>query len=276
MCNYRYETIPGYFAHDDPAKLPLPAVPPRFGLNDESENRWTTFLAQIKDLNKAASPGTLYKFFLLSRHGQGYHNLAEAKYGTAAWDDYWSKLNGDGEIVWGPDPKLTPLGIEQARTIHEGWVTEAKFGLPAPLNRYSSPLTRAMLTALIIFNGTYEKYPSRILVKENIREVMGVHTCDKRNTHSYIADAFPSFEIDSCLTEEDELWDPNVRESDTAVAARAKTILDYVFENNHDTIFTSLTAHGGFINGFLNATGRPNFSLATGGVLPLVVKATTE
>jgi hypothetical protein len=28
-------------------------------------------------------------------------NLAESFYGTASWDDYWSKLNTDGNMTWG-------------------------------------------------------------------------------------------------------------------------------------------------------------------------------
>ena len=84
------QAVPGYFAHDDPSKLPLPPVclilvsryllinvafrqvPPRFGLNDESDDRWDSFLSKIQKLNDDAAPGTAYKFFLLTRHGQGY------------------------------------------------------------------------------------------------------------------------------------------------------------------------------------------------------------
>lgn len=28
-------------------------------------------------------------------------NVAESFYGTASWDDHWSKLNGDGNMTWG-------------------------------------------------------------------------------------------------------------------------------------------------------------------------------
>jgi len=84
------QAVPGYFAHDDPSKLPLLAVgfnpivsvpaddvtyrqvPPRFGLNDESNDRWSSFASKIQKLNEDAAPGTAYKFFLLTRHGQGY------------------------------------------------------------------------------------------------------------------------------------------------------------------------------------------------------------
>lgn len=37
-------------------------------------------------LNKEAPTGTSYKVLFLGRHGDGDHNVAEAFYGTAAWD----------------------------------------------------------------------------------------------------------------------------------------------------------------------------------------------
>ncbi|KZT22861.1 hypothetical protein NEOLEDRAFT_1118963, partial [Neolentinus lepideus HHB14362 ss-1] len=93
----------GFFLQDSPAADParIGPLPPRFGLLDDSPDRWTAFRDAIAGLNDAADEGTQYKAFLLARHGEGWHNVAEAKYGTKAWDDYWSKLNGDGEITWG-------------------------------------------------------------------------------------------------------------------------------------------------------------------------------
>lgn len=179
---------------------------------------------------------------------------------------YWSKLNGDGEIVWGrvyslhfmsssprltlADPKLTSRGIEQARTIHDTWITEANYGLPPPHNRYTSPLTRALHTASIIFSDVFVKYPNSIYIfevsfsnleatyliklRQNCREQIGIHTCDKRDSRSYISSAFPDFEIDSSLSEEDELWKADVRETDADVSVRAKAVLDHVFHNFTD------------------------------------------
>ena len=79
-------------------------MPPRFGLIDTSNDRWLKFEEKIRQLNQDSPTGTTYKFFLLSRHGQGYRtdllklssklnrvnyfidNVAESKYGTPAWD----------------------------------------------------------------------------------------------------------------------------------------------------------------------------------------------
>lgn len=104
-------------------------------------------------------------------------NVGEEKYGTQvskpsgydqfgsnqnvlyqAWDDHWSKLNGDGEITWGPDAKLTPKGIEQAGLVNEMWRSEVPRGIPIPDVVYTSPLSRAIITADITFRGWYYPY----------------------------------------------------------------------------------------------------------------------
>ena len=114
-----------------------------------------------------------------------------------------------------------------------------------------------------------------------------MHTCDKRKTRTYIAASYPRFVIEDGLTELDELWSPTVRESGAQVTERARKVLDVVFKNDRDALckmisvhfihfkitsfpfileVISITAHGGFIKGFLNAVGRQSsFSVPTGG-----------
>ncbi|KAF5315309.1 hypothetical protein D9619_007545 [Psilocybe cf. subviscida] len=201
-------------------------------------------------------------------------NLAEAKYGTFAWDEHWSKLNGDDEIVWGPDPHLTELGKSQARAIHAEWANEVSAGIPQPHKKYCSPLRRALDTCDFIFEG----HPGDFLVVENCREENGVHTCDKRSSRSDIQKYKPHFAIEAGLTEEDLLWHPTIRETKPEVAERARKVLDFIFKTDtgSDDVFISITAHGGFINGFLTTLGRTPYPLPTGGVIPLLVKAIPE
>ena len=89
---------------------------------------------------------------------------------------YWSKLDGDGDIVWGracsesvwcqtswivspthsshtADPQLTPLGEQQALDARSAWETERFFGVPTPEKLYTSPLTRAIRTNQFTFEG---------------------------------------------------------------------------------------------------------------------------
>ncbi|GJF00616.1 phosphoglycerate mutase-like protein [Phanerochaete sordida] len=276
-----YTTISGFFVQDDPAAVgsAIGALPPRFGLLDDSADCWATFKAKIDELNARAPAGTAYKVFWLGRHGQGYHNLAEAKYGSRAWDDHWSKLNGDGETVWGPDPLLTRLGELQAEEAHAAWLQEAPRGVPLPQTCFASPLKRALDTWKITFDraGAAAVLPAearRVLVLENCREEYGVHTCDLRSTLSHLRTLYtpPTYAFEAGFAEEDPLWDADERESTPHRIGRAISVLDTAFAG--DATYISITAHGGFINGFLNAVGRPNYSLPTGGVLPIVVQRT--
>ena len=77
---------------------------------DRSLNRWDVFKRRINELNAGASGRESYKgvpsalsadlVLFLARHGEGWHNVAEAFYGTAAWDCYWAEENGNGTITW--------------------------------------------------------------------------------------------------------------------------------------------------------------------------------
>ena len=40
----------------------------------------------MASLEAAKKEGESYKVLFLGRHGQGWHNVAETKYGTKAWD----------------------------------------------------------------------------------------------------------------------------------------------------------------------------------------------
>lgn len=63
-----------------------------------------------------------------------------------------------------------------------------------------------------------------------------MHTCDKRDTRTYIATSYPHFIIEDGFTESDELWSQTERESEAQVAERARKILDVVFQNDTDTL----------------------------------------
>ncbi|KAH8834772.1 histidine phosphatase superfamily [Flagelloscypha sp. PMI_526] len=284
--NYTFEPVLGFFAQDNTTapgdlgavrcKLLRPVfTPPRFGLIDDSQKRWSTFFKNLHNLN-CESKKTSYKLFILGRHGQGYHNVAEAFYGTEAWDDYWSKLNGNGTITWGPDAELTDLGkvqAEAARALYNDELTNAS--LPIPSHFYTSPLTRAMDTHDITFQDIEHKKP-KTLVVENCREVYGEHTCDKRRTKTFIHEQHPQYKIEKGFTEEDELWTEE-RETDEHAIARAGTVAQMVFSStSEDDTLISITAHSGFINSFLQAVGREKYSLPTGGILPVIVKATVQ
>ena len=129
---------------------------------------------------------------------------------------------------------------------------------------------------------------------QNCREEYGIHTCDLRSPRAVLAAAYPSptFSFEDGFSENDPLWLPDVRETKAHILERAIAVLSRAFaEDATCTSFSwfddkcqgrlmctrtwpgadiSITAHGGFINGFLNAIGRPFYSLPTGGEFTLL------
>ncbi|KAG0697290.1 histidine phosphatase superfamily [Suillus ampliporus] len=273
MSQRSYEVVEGFFVQEGGARLGE-VLPPRFGLKDASDNRWKTFRQTIDQLNTSSPADTQYKVFFVGRHGEGFHNVAEAKYGTQAWNDYWSKKNGDGELIWGPDPELTDLGKDQAKSAHDAWKQELEFDIPLPGKLYCSPLTRAIHTNMITFDSVIPK-SQRTMIVENLREGNGVHTCDKRRTRTYIKRSFPDFDIEEGFIEEDELWDPEVRETHEEIDARMRRVLDMIFDKDQEQ-FISFTAHGGIVSAVLRLTKHKQYILPTGGVIPMVVKSSVS
>lgn len=243
-----------------------------------------------------------YKVLFLARHGQGYHNLAIEIYGQEEWDDYWSKLDGDGNITWGPDPELTPLGAEQAKRNNIAWKKQIEKKVPLPHSFYVSPFTRALDTYYHTWNDI-EIYRRSLrsdsigsassgegltatdpvpLIVEDLRETMGVHTCDKRRTKSYIHDRYPTYEFEKGFTEEDVLWSETHRETPGEQNIRTRRFLDALFEADWDAppgrrhTYVSVSAHSGVINSFLDIIGHRPFQVSTGGMIPVVVKATRK
>lgn len=270
MSAFEFEAQKGFFVQDsfNGNGTQPPAVPPRLGLIDDSPAYWLKFKAHIEKLNLKANRRTSFKVIFFGRHGQGWHNVAEDKYGTEAWNDYWSKLDTDGVIVWGPDPTLTPLGEQQAQAVSDAFKTEIPHGVPLPQKLYTSPLTRALQTNNITFFGLDRH---RTEVVENCREQIGDHTCDQRRSKTYIHETFPAVFFEKGFSENDLLWPGN--ETDQDVTNRAKKVLTTIFSDDKET-YISVTGHGGIISGFLTAVNLTSYTLPTGGILPLVIKAT--
>ena len=53
---------------------------------DHKKTQWDRFAYKVWRLNLESDLKVLYKVIFLSRHGEGYHNVAESFYGTPAWD----------------------------------------------------------------------------------------------------------------------------------------------------------------------------------------------
>ncbi|PWN27350.1 hypothetical protein BDZ90DRAFT_279713 [Jaminaea rosea] len=231
--HFGFEVVSGYFVFDEPTRNPasFPAIPENFGL---LPNRtWSSLVADVQQWNEeaqAAGKGTEYKLVFAARHGEGFHNVAEAKYGTEAWDAKWALLNGDGEAIWGPDPELTPIGEDQARSVNREWQrqlhlsSQSKDHAPLPTKLFSSPLKRSSRTLQLSYEGLLlppgtippggeGKAVGAPYVKEDLREQYGNdNTCINRSTKSEIQRNFPHFEIEQGFTEEDERFKVSLAE----------------------------------------------------------------
>lgn len=99
---------------------------------------------------------------------------------------------------------------------------------------------------------------------------MGQHTCDRRSTASEIAEEYPEYRFEAEFSEEDKLWDPEVRESNEHRNDRLRGLLNDIFAHDEST-YISLTAHSGAITSILEVLGHRRFALATGAVIPVLV-----
>ncbi|KAK0387502.1 hypothetical protein NLU13_5814 [Sarocladium strictum] len=288
-----YTTVGGYFLQDDPNTNPssFDYAQVNLGLlnrtypTDHSFDRhnkkpqWAKFARWVEYLNKncrnrSKRDRTVYKVLIMGRHGQGWHNAAESYYGTPAWNCYWSELDGNGTAVWA-DAKLTPAGEAQALKANAFFKSHfAQDGLPYFESYYSSPLTRCTTTAQLTFGGiqTPHNRPFKPVIKELLRESISIHTCDRRSSKSYIHSAVPNFSFEKGFTERDELWRGTEGETSDHQLARSKQVLDDIFSND-DSTWISITSHSGEISSLLNVLGHRSFSLSTGQIIPVLVKA---
>jgi broad specificity phosphatase PhoE len=282
----KYSTVTGYFLQDDPSTDPAKfdfklhafglkrrSYPSDSSLPNPSElSQWQRFDHHLSALNANAPSGTTYRLLFLARHGQGYHNVGEAYYGTVMWDCYWSTLNGNGTVTWS-DARLTTIGKTQAQEAHDFWkkmITEQTMSVPE--SWYVSPLDRAIETADITFTHLLAPGGYNPIVKEMVREGNGIHTCDRRSSKTAITTRWPDYKIEDGFAEDDKLWRPDSRESWSALMERLRGLLDDVFEHDHGTRI-SITAHSGTIAGLLDVIGHRQFSLQTGGVIPVLIKS---
>lgn len=284
----KYSPVTGYFEQDEPGTDPreYDFVSHSFGLIEREydtdaifdpnheRTQWQRFHFHIDELNAHAAPGVQFKVLYLGRHGEGYHNVAEALYGTEAWDCYWSTQDGNGNITWS-DALLTPAGIAQASHANAFWRTlTTDHGIPLPQSYYSSPLLRCLATAYYTFSSLSHPKDSPFLptIKEMLREAMGVHTCDRRSSKSAISKLYPDWPFEEGFEENDPLWVSDLREADSAMVVRARSAMDDIFNADGNT-HISISSHSGMIASLLEFIGHRKFGLGTGQVIPVLVKA---
>ncbi|KAI5860304.1 phosphoglycerate mutase-like protein [Durotheca rogersii] len=286
--SFTYQAVPGFFRHDNEPTGPQfrATTQPSLGLIDRSyetdsafdpegkKTQWERFVHFLEQQNRAGRGGVLYKLVFVIRHGEGHHNVKEAEVGRHAWDAHWSLLDGDGRVTWS-DAKLTEKGKQQAQVLN-AFLREsvASVKMPTPQTYYTSPLARCLETTRIAYSGLDlpADRPFVPIVKEGLRERYGEHTCDRRSTRSWIASSYPQYVIEPSLTEDDELWKPDRRETAAEVVDRVKHLLDDIFTHD-DKHIISFTAHSGLIRGLYEAVQHNDVWVSAGALVPVLVRA---
>ncbi|PHH89511.1 hypothetical protein CDD83_5883 [Cordyceps sp. RAO-2017] len=286
-CKYRFSVVPGFFIDYVEAAKENPGSKltrqPGLGLRERTydsdgirSNRgtlWMRFADYVETLNRQSPPGESYKVLHLVRHGLAVHNVVMEKIGSASWKNHWSHLDGDGNLTW-LDAKLTEQGIKQAKDISTFWAKASlDAGIPLPSKLYTSPLARCLETTKLVYAPVMASHnlPFAPIVKENLRERLTDHTCDKRSPRSWISANYPDYALEPSFTETDELWKADVWESDAEHQARMQTLLEEIYSSDVAS-FVSLSTHSYTISAILEVVGAEDFRVAEGGVATLLVK----
>jgi broad specificity phosphatase PhoE len=183
---------------------------------------------------------------------------------------HWAKQPGDSTTTW-LDAELTAKGEQQATSIASIWGVEDK--VPPPQSIYTSPLRRCLHTTALAFALFINSGPGIVpTIKENLRERLGMHTCDRRSPRSWIITIYPSFALENDFAEEDKLWDPDFRETLEEHVQRSKELLRGIFSRD-ESVTVALTAHSGAMMALFVATGWKKVPVAAGAVYPLLVCA---
>ncbi|KAF4143530.1 Histidine phosphatase superfamily (branch 1), partial [Phytophthora infestans] len=251
--------VPGFFKQGTPSVEIPPSNSRHLGLLDNVT--WTDVDAYIA---ARAAQGVDVKLFLFLRHGEGLHNVAEATYGTEAWDRFYSKL------AKYTDAKLTKLGMQQAVKASERIDEELKRGLSLE-EVVVSPLERTLHTAMIACQNHHE-IPKRSM--EWPRETIGVCTCDLRGTISAKAELYPSIDFSDIWSDADPWWTPDHRETELHINDRARIFLNRVFYG-HKSVRVGVVTHSGLTTAAMRVIGHRKYSVATAEVIPFLLEDTT-
>ncbi|KAE9025951.1 hypothetical protein PR003_g10251 [Phytophthora rubi] len=248
--------VPGFFKQGTPSVQVPASNPEHLGLVDNVT--WGDVDAYI---NGRATQGVQVKLLLFLRHGEGTHNVAEAKYGTEEWERYYRKL---AEYT---DAKLTDVGMQQAEKASERLDGEMKRGLEIE-EVVVSPLERTLHTSMIAYRN-HEEIPKRSM--EWPRETIGVCTCDLRGTISSKALQYRSIDFSDVWSDADPWWTPDHRETEAHIDDRARVFLNRVFYG-HKASHIGVVTHSGMTHAAMRVVGHREYKVATAEVIPFLLE----
>lgn len=246
--------VPGFFVHDaDPPPAPFP---PHMGLVEGKTWQDVNELVRNSQVH-----GPKVKLVVLLRHGEGSHNADKARVGNKAWDDEYQFRP---EYI---DAPMTELGVQQAQSAAKVLEEEVAHGGLLIERVIVSPLDRTLLTYEHAF-ANLPQFP--VTAIEAARETLGVCPCDQRNAMRTKVDKYPRVDFSAIADEEDVLWTPDHRESDTEIEQRALSFLTELYEHHAENHFV-VVSHSGFTRGCLRALGRRHFRPHNAEFIPLLL-----
>lgn len=128
-----------------------------------------------------------------------------------------------------------------------------------------------------------------IYVLENLREMVGVHTCDQRSDRHHLQRRFPDAVFEEHFSNTDALWSTDERETAAEVRIRASKAIIQIMSSEctrssagsigaanevleRDKRIISITSHSGLLNELLVVLGHPTVNMNTGSLLPLILQ----
>ncbi|KAF5546912.1 phosphoglycerate mutase [Fusarium mexicanum] len=274
-CSYKFTFEPGWFVDYPVISQSCPGwkltTQPNLGLLDGRE--WARLTEHVEGSNHQGDSDISHKILLVARHGHGVHNDVMEEVGSEEWKNHWSKLPGDANRTW-LDAELVEKGIQQAQELGKLYTEGIQnAGFPVPDTIYTSPLARGLWTTSLIFRDliTEQGTDFRPVVKENLRERLTNHTCDKRRTRQWIQASYPDYELESGFAEEDILWHADRSESNEAHVARTQELLEDVWRHDSGSCI-ALTTHSFTISSILEVIGAPEFRMGEGAMVAFLVK----
>ena len=135
------------------------------------------------------------------------------------------------------DSRLTDLGKQQASSARP------------EIERYAidvvlvSPLSRTIQTGLLAIPPG-----PKFIVEDDVRERIGVHPCDLRRSRTELAADFPSVDVTTLSTEEDDKWTPE-REPWADLVDRAMRVLAKLKARDETNI--AIVTHNDFLQALL-------------------------
>ena len=143
------------------------------------------------------------------------------------------------------DAPLTHKGREQAILL-QSTVRALKH---KPEMVVFSPNCRALQTGMLAFQELDDSVP--FIAHECVREETGVHMCDKRRPTSQQAKEFPRVDFSQLETEEDAIFDENVRETKLELVNRIYTFLEWLEARDENCV--AISSHAAWLLALFNA-----------------------